>query len=72
MGIAKVVYGGTTLLDLTNDTVAPSHLETNFTAHNASGTAITGILSPSGGSVIVQPKNAVPYTTNQVVYPDEG
>lgn len=38
----KVVFGGTTYMDLTADTVDASHLLANYTAHNKKGEAITG------------------------------
>ena len=40
--INKVVYGSTILLDLTSDTVAAAHIDSGYTAHDASGAAITG------------------------------
>lgn len=40
--INKVIYGDQTLIDLTADTVKPSKLLAGFTAHDASGSAITG------------------------------
>lgn len=42
MAISKVVFGGETLLDLTNDTVTADKLLTGFTAHGKDGEAITG------------------------------
>ena len=42
MGVSKVVYGSTTLIDLTADTVTASALSSGITAHNAAGEAITG------------------------------
>lgn len=36
-------------MDVTQDTVAAAHLETDYTAHDASGTQITGTLVPGGG-----------------------
>nr|DAU66720.1 MAG TPA: tail protein [Caudoviricetes sp.] len=42
MAISKVIYGSTTLIDLTADTVAASKLLTGYTAHGANGEAITG------------------------------
>ena len=42
MGISKVVYGSTTLIDLTSDTVTASALSSGVTAHGANGEAITG------------------------------
>jgi len=40
--ISKVIYGGQTLIDLTNDTVEADKLLTGFTAHGADGEVITG------------------------------
>lgn len=42
MAINKIIYGGETLIDLTNDTVDASHLLNNITAHDRSGAIITG------------------------------
>lgn len=44
MAISKVVYGGTTLIDLTADTVAAETLVSGTTAHKADGMAVTGSL----------------------------
>lgn len=41
--INKVIYGGDTLIDLTSDTVTASDILTGKTAHDKSGTIITGI-----------------------------
>lgn len=51
MAINKVVYGANTLIDLTADTVTADTLKTGFTAHDKSGTAITGTLDLAEGSV---------------------
>lgn len=40
--VNKVVYGNTTLIDLTADTVAAAYLLSNYTAHDRSGAPITG------------------------------
>ena len=40
--ISKVVYGNTTLIDLTADTVAANKLLYGYTAHGKDGEAITG------------------------------
>ena len=40
--INKVIYGGNTLIDLTNDTVTADKILSNYTAHAASGAPITG------------------------------
>lgn len=42
MAINKVIFAGTTLIDLTGDTVDPSILMNGYTAHNASGEVIQG------------------------------
>lgn len=42
MAINKVVYGGTTLIDLTGDTITPADLASGKTAHDKSGASITG------------------------------
>lgn len=42
MAINKVIYGGNTLIDLTGDTVEDSKLLYGYTAHDKSGTTITG------------------------------
>lgn len=46
MAINKVKYGNTTLIDLTADTVAADKLLTGYTAHDNSGTVITGTYEP--------------------------
>ena len=42
MAISKVVYGNTTLIDLTGDTVTASDLVLGITAHSSNGEQITG------------------------------
>ena len=42
MGNNKIVFGNTTLMDLTSDTVTPSKLAAGETAHDRSGEQITG------------------------------
>ena len=42
MAVSKVVYGGTTLIDLTADTVEASKLLKGIKAHGADGEVITG------------------------------
>ncbi len=42
MAISKVVYGGTTLIDLTADTVKPDKILSGYTTHGANGEKITG------------------------------
>lgn len=54
MAINKVVLSdGTTLLDISLDTVTEAHLEKGYTAHNNAGEKITGslVISSSGGGL---------------------
>lgn len=51
MAVNKVVYGQNTLLDLTADTIVASALMSGYTAHDKSGTAITGIHQCGAASV---------------------
>ena len=44
MDVNKVVYGDTTLIDLTNDTVTPETLAKGVTAHAADGSLIVGVM----------------------------
>nr|DAE29815.1 MAG TPA: tail protein [virus sp. ctqEG8] len=49
MAVNKVVMDGTTLLDLTSDTVDAGHLLKGYTAHKKDGTSVTGVYEESGG-----------------------
>lgn len=42
MAVNKVIYGDTTLIDLTADTVTADKILASYTAHDASGTIVTG------------------------------
>ena len=42
--VNKVVYGDQTLIDLTSDTIAANKIVSGYTAHSASGAAITGTI----------------------------
>lgn len=42
MAVNKVIYGGETLIDLTGDTVSADKILSGYTAHDKSGTSITG------------------------------
>lgn len=52
MGINKVQYGNTTLIDLTNDTVTAETLMQGYTAHDRSGAIITGTATGGGTGAI--------------------
>lgn len=51
MATSKVVYSGTTLIDLTSDTVSTDTLAAGVTAHSADGELVTGTYSPPVTSV---------------------
>ena len=48
MAVNKVNFGGNTLIDLTNDTVAVDTLLKGITAHNAAGEIMTGTFEGGG------------------------
>lgn len=66
MAISKIIYKSSanatpvTWMDVTQDTVTSTHLESNYTAHDASGTQITGTLVPGEDS---GNHNAINYNT---------
>ena len=60
MAINKVVYNGSVLIDLTEDTVSAASLMAGLTAHDKSGTKITGTASVSvDGETLVMPDGLV-------------
>ena len=65
----QVIVNGETILDLRSDTVTPETLQKGYTAHDKSGTKITGTLEASS----LQFKS-VTYTSNgtATITPDEG
>lgn len=50
MGNSKIVYGNTTLIDLTSDTVTADKLLEGYTAHDKAGNLITGTAKEGGGA----------------------
>lgn len=54
MAVNKVVYGGTTLVDLTSDSVTPETLLEGTTAHNAAGERIVGKM-PAASNLLFPP-----------------
>ena len=50
--VNKVIYGDTTLIDLTSDTVAAASMLGGVTAHDASGATITGTIPTKTSSNI--------------------
>ena len=65
----QVIVNGETILDLRSDTVTPGTLQKGYTAHDKSGTKITGTLEASS----LQSKS-VTYTSNgtATITPDAG
>lgn len=57
--VNKVIYGGQTLIDISNDTVTATHLWKNVTAHDATGAPIIGSVEPTFGELTVYPEEAV-------------
>ena len=68
----QVIVNGETILDLRSDTVTPETLQKGYTAHDKSGTKITGTLEAS--SISVQPSKSVTITSNgtAIIAPDAG
>ena len=64
MGINKVQYGNTTLIDLTADTVTADKLMQGYTAHDRSGALITG--TATGGGSVTQDQDGY------IVLPSDG
>lgn len=62
-----VVGGG---VDTSGDTVDAAHLLDGYTAHDSTGTAITGTYTPPTFST--QSKTATPTTSQQTISPDSG
>lgn len=52
MAYNKVIYGGNTLIDLTEDTITPDKLLYGYTAHDKAGNPIVGTASGEVGQVI--------------------
>ena len=50
MAISKVVYGGTTLIDLTSDTITEDKLLTGVTAHGKDGEQMVVVVNFSGNA----------------------
>lgn len=50
MGVNKVIFGDRTLIDISGDTVTADKLLAGYTAHDKSGTQITGTASAGGAA----------------------
>lgn len=68
----QVIVNGETILDLRSDTVTPETLQKGYTAHDKSGTKITGTLEASSAPNLQS--KSVTYTANgtATITPDEG
>lgn len=65
MAINKIVYNGGTLIDLTSDTVTADKLLEGYTAHDRSGTLITGTASGSGSGAVWQDVNGYVHLSDE-------
>lgn len=70
MAISKITVNGITNMDVTSDTVDAEHLLYGYTAHDASGTQITGTYV--GSTPSMQTKTVTPTTSQQIITPDSG
>lgn len=70
MAYSKVILNGTTLMDVTQDTVDAANLLSGETATKNSGAKVTGTYTPPTFST--QSKTVTPSTTSQTVQPDSG
>lgn len=66
MGVNKVEYGSSTLVDLTGDTVTPEALLSGYTAHNAAGEQILGTGSGGGGGSMEDTEKLIKQTVGWV------
>lgn len=71
MAVSKVILNGTTLMDVTQDTVTADKLLQTYTATKNDGTKVTGTLVPQVAPTL-QSKTVSPSTSQQTVSPDSG
>lgn len=58
--VNQVIFGTTTLIDLTNDTITPEHLFKGITAHMADGSITTGIAEVKvNGTMLIMPDGLI-------------
>lgn len=62
MAVNKITYGGSTLIDLTGDSVTPETLANGVTAHDKSGAKITGTMPVNGAISKTLDTSATSYT----------
>lgn len=68
MAFSKIILNGTTLMDVTNDTVGADNLLSGYVAHGADGNQVIG--EATAGTY--QTKTVSPSTSSQTVTPDTG
>lgn len=69
----EVIINGETILDLRSDTVTPETLQKGYTAHDKSGTKITGTLEAAGGKEEEAVTVALDMASgDQIITPSEG
>lgn len=61
MSVNKVVYGGTTLIDLSHDTLTADKLLSGVTGHDKAGDGVTGTIPSLGAQTIT------PGTSDQII-----
>lgn len=66
MAYSKVILNGTTIMDVTQDTVTAETLLSGETATKADGTRTTGTYTPSGGSSELCVFSEIPYANTDV------
>ena len=68
--VNKVIYGTSTLIDLTDDTITPETLQSGITAHNASGASIIG--TAINVQDVLACMGLIYYNNGIYVNPDQG
>lgn len=71
MAVSKVILNGTTLIDVTDDTVNASNLLSGITATRNDGVEVTGTYTPPTASLQAK-TNIAPTTSSQTITPDTG
>lgn len=64
ININKIIYGTSTLIDLTSDTVTPERMYKGITAHMADGSTTTGTAEVTvEGTKLIMPEGLVTIPT---------
>lgn len=72
MAVNKVVYGNTTLIDLTGTTATANKILQGYGAYGKDGVWMNGTASSGGGGGMNAQKNTDIYNTNQTSYTATG